>query len=391
MLNLRYAGMDVHKDSIVIATARSDGALPEVLERLEYSPSRVLARLKKLGPLSQLQVCYEAGPTGYGLQRYLQAAGVDCVVVAPALLPQARGRVKTDRRDACHLARLLRSGDVTRIETPDEQTEAVRDLVRARDAARRAERRIRQQLLKFLLRHDRRYTLGKEHWTKTHWNWIRGLKFTQEAQQRVLADAIQTAGEAEARLQRLDEDLAASLEGWRLAPLVRHLQAFRGVKLLTATGVAAEVIDFRRFPRADKFMGFVGLVPSEYSTGTTRRQGGITKAGNGHVRRLLIEAAWHYYAAPLTISPAMAKRREGVPAEVVAIADQALRRLRKKSRDMQRKGKSASTIVTALARELAGFVWAAARATGDAADPVTQATPRRTASGFRRMTAGAAR
>jgi transposase len=363
MSNVRHIGLDVHKEFVVMALAQ--GREPaEVLQRIECSPPRVLAALRRLGPLSALRVCYEAGPTGYGLQRFLAGHGVDCQVVAPALVPQAQGsRIKTDRRDACRLAHFLRSGDLVGVWVPDEQTEALRDLERARDDARLAERRIKQQLLKFLLRHGRVFTTGKELWTKTHWDWIRVQRFDQEAQQRVLADAVQCAAAAQERIARLDQDLADCLAGWRLAPLVRNLQAFKGVRLLTAVGLAAEIGDFQRFPTAGKFMAFVGLVPSEASSGQSRRQGGITKAGNAHVRRLLIEAAWQYVGAGATAGPTLARRRENVPAEIVTIADRALRRLRKKAYAMSLRKKSGTKIVTAVARELAGFLWAAARAT----------------------------
>jgi transposase len=362
MSKLRFIGLDVHKDSIVAAVADAGSAAAEGVGSWLWDEVRVLKELQKLGPLSTLKVCYEAGPTGYGLARSLQAAGVDCVVVAPGLVPQVAGsRIKTDRRDAKKLAHFLRSGDLTVVWLPDEQTEALRDLERARDDARLAERRIKQQLLKFLLRHGRRYDEGKENWTKTHWTWVRQQKFEHEAQQRVLADAITTTEHATARIAKLDADIAECIEGWALAPLVKNLQAFRGIKLLTAVGIAAEIGDFARFPKAGNFMGYVGLVPSENSSGQSRRQGGITKTGNRHVRRLLIEAAWHYFNAPLVASAALTARRVGVSEEVIAIADRALRRLRKKCQAMQLRKKSGTKIVTALARELAGFVWAAAR------------------------------
>lgn len=382
MSKLRYVGLDVHKDSIVMAVADSGSSPATLRARLEWSEPRLLAELRKLGPLGCLKVCYEAGPTGYGLQRYLAAHKIDCVVIAPALIPQKQGcHIKTDRRDACNLAQYLRSGDLTKIWIPDEQTEALRDLVRARDDARLAERRIRQQLLKFLLRQGRRCPQEMNHWTKAHWTWIRQQKFSAEAQQRVLADAVQTAEAAAARIKRLDEDLTQCVAGWLLAPLVRNLQAFRGIRLVTAAGLAAEIGDYLRFPRASQFMAFVGLVPWENTTGMTRRQGGITKAGNGHVRRLLIEAAWQYVGAPATLSQKLIQRREGVPESVIAIADRALRRLRQKAQRLSLRKKSSTKIATALARELAGFVWAAARATaGHEETSRSTTTPRTTAS-----------
>ncbi len=203
---------------------------------------------------------------------------------------------------------------------------------------------------------------GNQNETATHWTWIRQQKFEHEAQQRVLADAITTTEQATARIAKLDADIAECIEGWALAPLVKNLQAFRGIKLLTAVGIAAEIGDFTRFVKAGNFMGFVGLVPSENSSGQSRRQGGITKTGNRHVRRLLIEAAWHYFNAPVVASAALTQRRVGVSEEVIAIADRALRRLRKKCHDLQLRKKTGTKIVTALARELAGFIWAVGQA-----------------------------
>ena len=395
MSKLRYVGLDVHKDSIVIAIAETGSRPAEGWGKVE-SEEQALTALKKLGPLESLRVCYEAGPTGYGLLRRLAAAGVNCVVVAPALVPKIGSRIKTDRRDARQLAHFLRSGDLVTIWVPDVATEAIRDLERSRDDARMAERRIKQQLLKFLLRNSRRFTEGKEHWTRIHWDWIRRQKFESEAQKRVLADAVRTAEQAELRIKRLDEDLAECFPGWRLAPLTRHLQAFRGVQLVTAIGVAAEIGDFQRFATAAKFMGFVGLVPSEHSSGQSRRQGGITKTGNRHVRRLLIEAAWHYIDAPLTVSAALTKRREGVPDSIIAIADKALRRLRKKARALLLRKKSRTKVAAAIARELAGFVWAAAIETAApqhavTASPAPLATQKSPARRTRVVAAGAPR
>ena len=361
---LRYVGLDVHKETIAIAVADAGDKPAELWKTISYDPARLLQELKRLGPSPNMRVCYEAGPTGLGLQRFLEQHRVECLVVAPSLVPiQSGSRIKTDRRDARKLAHFLRSGDLTAIWIPDEQTEALRDLERARDDARLAERRARQQLLKFLLRHDRRFTEGKHNWTRIHWQWILRQKFSSEALDRVLADYIRAAQAATERVRRLTGDIAELVEGWEQAPLVKNLQAFRGVELVTAIGLAAEIGDFERFEKAGQFMAFVGLVPSEHSSGGSRKQGGITKTGNRHVRRLMMEAAWHYYNAPPGASAALEKRRQGVPAEVVAIAEKARLRLRKKAARMKAATKSPNKIATALARELAGFLWAAARAT----------------------------
>jgi len=358
---VRYVGLDVHKDTIVIAVAESGTQPAEIYVTVKNDPATVLSRLRKLGPLSSMIVCYEAGPTGYGLHRFLNAAGVQCHVVAPSMVPTQNGnRVKTDRRDARRLAHFLRSGDLTVVWVPDEHTEALRDLSRSRDAAKRAERTARHQLSKFLLRKGRIFE-GKSHWTLAHWAWIKRQTFTHEAANRVLTDCIRTAERATQRVQGLTLDIGQLVESWALAPLVKNLQAFRGVQLVTAAGLAAEVGDFHRFAGAGQFMAFVGLVPSEHTSGPKRRQGGITKSGNRHLRRLLIEAGWHYYRTPLRVSAELHARRVGIPQAVVDIADKALQRLGDKSYRMKQGTKPPNKIVTALARELAGFLWAAAR------------------------------
>jgi transposase len=359
---VRFIGLDVHKDTVVIAVAEEGSAPAEVFTEVRHEPARIAAQLRKLGAQGALRVCYEAGPTGYGLQRFLTRAGFSCVVVAPSLVPtQSGNRVKTDRRDARRLAHFLRSGDLTPVWIPDEQSEALRDLERAREDAKRAEKAVQHQLSKFLLRQGRRYTEGKQ-WTQRHWRFIQRQTFTHEAHRRVLADAIHALQQTTARVERLERDIGELVEHWVLQPLVTHLQAFRGIRLLTAVGVTAEIGDFHRFPTAGQFMAFVGLVPSEYSSGSHRTQGGITKTGNAHVRRLLIEAAWQYYRWPLRISVDLQRRREGVPQVVIDIADKAMHRLGRRACRMRERGLSPKTIVTAMARELAGFVWAAARA-----------------------------
>jgi len=359
---VRYVGLDVHKDTVVIAVAESNAAPAEVLRVVQHEAGAVLKQLRKLGPLSSLEVCYEAGPTGFGLQRCLAAAGVSCTVVAPSLVPQQSGkRIKTDRRDACRLAHFLRSGDLTAVYVPAEETEAMRDLERARDDAKDAERTARHQLGKFLLRQGRRYD-GGHAWTMRHWRWIEDQKFSHEGHQQVLLDYIRTAQRASERVRLFDLEIAVLVQSWSLAPLVRDLQAFYGISLVTAVGLAAEVGDYHRFPGADRFMSFVGLVPSESSSGGQRQQGGITKTGNRHLRRLLVEAGWQYYRCPrLAVSAALRRPREEVPQAVIDVADKARYRLMLQARKFKICGKSPKKSVIALARELAGFVWAAAR------------------------------
>ena len=281
-------------------------------------------------------------------------------MIAPSLVPVQSGvRVKTDRRDARKRAHFLRSGDLTPIWIPEEHTEAVRDLERAREDARLAERTARQQLLKFLLRQGCRDTQGQNNWTKAHGVWIRQQRFSHEALRRVLADYVRTAEQATARVQQLTQDLQELIADWALAPLVQGFRAFHGVDLITAVGLAAEIGNFERFSTAGQFMAFVGLVPAEHSRGGSRKQRGITKTGNRHVRLLLIEAAWQYFHAAPGVSPGLQRRREDVAPQIIAIADKPRLRLRRKSHRMQQGRKSSKKITTALARELAGFLWAA--------------------------------
>jgi transposase len=304
-----------------------------------------------------LKVCYEAGPTGFGLCRRLRKAGVDCIVVAPSLVPGKPGdRVKTDRRDARKLAHFLRSGDLTEVRIPDEAVEAIRDLERARGDAKCAERAARHQLSKFLLRHDRHWK-GTA-WTQKHRDWIRTQEFVYPAQQHVLADYLKAVEDLAERVAKLTADMEELVHETVLAPLVKALQAFRGVSVVSAVTIAAEVGgDLRRFATAGQFMSYVGLVPSEDSTGQRRRQGSITRCGNGHLRRILVEAAWHYRHFP-GMSKELRRRNKGVAVGVRRIAWEAQKRLNKRLYHFIQGGKSSQKAIVALARELAGFIWA---------------------------------
>lgn len=354
METLRFVGLDVHADSIAIAVAEPGRGEPSALATIPNDTVMLLKRLRKLG---RLKCCYEAGPTGFCLYRDLTAAGIDCMVVAPSLVPMKAGeRVKTDRRDAVKLARFLRSGDLTEVHVPDEATEAMRDLERARDAAKRAERTARHQLGKFLLRHGRRFP-GKTAWTQAHLAWIRVQRFEHEAQQRVLGDYLKAVEDGGERVARHTESIVELVESWSLKPLVKALQALRGVNVLTATVLAAELGDMARFQTAPQLMGYLGLVPSEHSSGETRQQGKITRAGNGHARRILVEAAWAYRFRA-SKSRAIRERSKGVSDEVQRIAWQAQERLCAKYRKLTARGKNKNRTVVAVARELAGFVWA---------------------------------
>jgi transposase len=360
MEKVQFIGLDVHSQSIAIAVGEANGLMPENLATIPNDTSLLLKRLRKIGSPADLRCCYEAGPTGFGLCRDLKAAGVDCVVVAPSLVPvQSGDRVKTDRRDAAKLARFLRSGDLVPIYIPTPETEAMRDLERSRDDAKKAERVCRHQLGKFLLRNGRRHE-GKSAWTSAHLEWVRKQQFEQAAQQRVLVDYLKAVEDASERVNRLTKDIAELVESWSLGPLVKALQALRGVQLVTAVVIAAELGTLERFDSAPELMGYLGLVPSEHSSGESRRRGRITRTGNGHVRRVLVESAWAYRYRP-SMSHAIRKRNEGVALDVQKIAWKAQQRLHRKYQKLMGKGKTKQKTVVAVARELAGFIWSIGR------------------------------
>jgi len=286
----------------------------------------------------------------------MKRAKIDVVVIAPSLVPKQFGnRVKTDRRDAKKLAHFLRSGNLTPIFVPDEEAEALRDLERAREDAKNAQRTARHQLGKFLLRHDRRWP--KSNWTREYLAWIGQQKFEHQAQQRVLTDYLKAVEDATAREKQLTEDLAEVIKDSSLFPLIKALQAFRGIRLITAVTIAAELADLRRFGSARQLMAFLGLVPSEHSSGQSQRRGRITRTGNGHVRRVLIEAAWSYQYQP-RMSKAIRQRNEGVAPGVQRLAWKAQKRLHQRLYHLVKKGKRNEKAIVAVARELAGFVWA---------------------------------
>lgn len=352
-----YVGLDVHKDSIVMAVAREGREAAKNWKTIPNDGVRLRKALKMLVKSGEvLKVCYEAGPTGFGLCRRLREAGIDCIVVAPSLVPGKPGdRVKTDRRDARRLAHFLRSGDLTEVYVPDEAVEAIRDLERARDDAKCAERVARHQLSKFLLRHDRHWE-GTT-WTQRHREWVRGQKFAYPAQQRVLEDYLKAVEDLAERVERLTGQVAELVQETALAPLVQALQAFRGISVVSAVTIAAEAGDLRRFATASQFMSYVGLVPSEDSTGKRRRQGAITRCGNAHLRRIIVEAAWHYRHLPL-MSKELRRRNKGLAPGVRRIAWEAQKRLNPRLYHLIHQGKSVQKAITAVARELAGFIWA---------------------------------
>ena len=317
---------------------------------------RFVARLHRQGPLC---CCYEAGPCGFELQRALMTKGIACDVIAPALIPRRAGdRIKTDRRDAGQLAILYRAEALTAIHIPTEMEEAARDLLRCREDIRTDLLRARHRLSKFLLRHGRRFTATKKAWSKRHETWLRAQVWPLPALDQTHRAYLRAVDEIRERLRDLDTDLQALLDLAPLQPRIQRLRCFRGIDDLTALTIAAELGDPRRFATAPSTMAFVGLVPSEHSSGAKRTQGGITKTGNAHLRRVLVESAWHYRHHPF-VSATLRARQRGAPADVIARAWTAQQRLHRRYQRLAARGKPKQHIVTAVARELTAFVWAA--------------------------------
>jgi transposase len=350
-----FIGLDVHKERIVGAMLTRCGEWKEGVFGQTGSGLRKLERWMGRESEGLARCCYEAGPCGYELWRRLRGSGLECMVVAPSLIPHAPGdRVKTDRRDARELARLLRAGMLTEVHPPTEEEEFDRDLCRCREAAREDVHRSRQRLLKFLQRHGYRWS-GK-HWTQGHWRWVRGLEFSQLAARKTFEEYVLAIEQVEARLGRLGREIAALGEEERYRGVVGGLRCFRGIDTLTAVVLATELYGFARFATPRELMSYLGLVSSERSSGEKQRRGAITKAGNGHVRRLLIEAAWHCGRRP-GVGVGLGKRREGQAGEVIGQADRCMMRLYRRYHRLLARGKAPAVAVVAVARELAGFVW----------------------------------
>jgi transposase len=356
---IHYTGLDVHKETIAVSIAPSDSSEVRRYGLINGSLDAIDKLVKKLSqPEVRPRFVYEAGPCGFVLCRHLRAKGLHCDVVAPSLVPKrASDKVKTDRRDADQLARLFRAGELTPIHIPDQEDEAVRDLIRARYAAMDDLRKARHRLKGFLLRLGFRYT-GKSSWNDAHKRYLSKLVMPQPPQQIAFQEYIHAIDDATERLQRLTQAVLDVLSGWKWEPVVRALMCLRGVQELTAMTLVAEVGDYSRFADPRSVMHFFGLTPSEHSSGGSRTQGGITKCGNTHCRRVLTEAAWHYRLKP-KVSEAIQKRQEKQSKEVRLIAWKAQQRLHKRFRQLAAKKKSV-VAATAIARELAGFVWAIA-------------------------------
>jgi transposase len=357
-----FVGIDAAKarNAVAIAEGGRDGEV-RYLGEFDATPEAMARLVRKLGDRYEaLHFCYEAGPTGHGLYRQILSLGHKCTVVAPSLIPRRPGdRVKTNRRDAQSLARLLRAGELTEVWVPDETHEAVRDLVRTRAMAVADYRRKRQHVASFLLRHGRFYE-GKPSWKGRHLRWLDGQNFAHPAQRLAFQEMLNAVRAAAERIDRLDAALEEVVPSWTMAPVVAAFQAMRGVQFVTATTMVAEAGDLRRFDHPRQLMAFLGLVPSERSTGDTRRRGGITKAGNSSARKALIEAAWTYrHAAGL--GRHHQDRQQGLPQQVRDVAWKAQTRLCARYRRLMAKGKRNTVVVAAIAREIAAFLWAIAR------------------------------
>lgn len=367
-----FVGIDTAKarNAVAVAEGGRDGEV-RYLGEADNTPDAVAKLIRKLaGRYETLHVCYEAGPTGYGLYRQVRALGHDCTVVAPSLIPRRPGdRVKTNRRDAQGLARLLRAGELTAVWVPDETHEAVRDLVRTRAMAIEDYRRKRQHVTAFLLRHGRTYE-GKASWRGMHQRWLDGQRFPHPAQRLAFQEMLNAVQATADRMDRLEAALLEIVPAWTMAPVVSAFQAMRGVQFLTAVTMVAEAGDLRRFEHPRQLMAFLGLVPSERSTGDTKRQGGITKAGNASARKVLVEAAWTYrHSAGVGVQHQ--QRQRGLPEHVREIAWKAQTRLCARYRRLMAKGKRNTVVVVAIAREIAAFLWAIARHI----DPLPLQTP----------------
>lgn len=359
-----YVGLDVHKDTIAIAVAypgRSEPVFKGEVANLPGAIGKLIIRLCKEVDGGLLLVCYEAGPCGYDLYRQVVELGHDCQVVAPSKIPRQPGdKIKTDRRDALKLARLLRGGDLTAVWVPDQEQEAIRDLTRARDDMKSQERKARQQLNAFLLRHRCTWPSNKSRWSKAHFNWLESLTFEQPWQQVVLQEYINAIKAATARVNDMTEQMKQALPAWSLAPVVESLVALRGIDTVAAMILLAELGDLSRFDSPKQLMAFLGVVPTEHSSGPRRRQGGITLTGNRHARRTLVESAW-CYRFPARQTMHLKRKAAGASDEAKAIAWRAQKRLCGRYRSLVQAGKSTKLVCVAIARELAGFIWDIAR------------------------------
>ena len=354
----KYVGLDVHKATIAVSVAEAQGGEVRYLGEIVNTPEAMNKLVKQLRKGdAALSFCYEAGPCGYGIHRQLTDLGWDCQVVAPSLIPKKAGdRVKTDRRDSLSLARLHRAGELTAVWVPDGAQEALRDLTRAREDMKHLQRQAKQRLLAFLLRHGRCYD-GKSHWTQAHFRWLEEVQFEQPVQQIVFQEYGDTVKAMSKRVDALDKPMESAASASVFWPVIEGLMALRGVNLLTATTIVAEIGDLRRFASAPPLMAYLGVVPSEHSSGGTKSRGGITKTGNGHVRRVLVEASWTY-RHPARKTAVLQRRAERTSDAVQDIAWKAQKRLCSRYKLLEARGQLKVQVCTAIARELSGFIWA---------------------------------
>ena len=355
-----YVGLDVHKETIAVAVASPGRAEPTYRSEIANKPkavAKLIGRLSRDTDGAVMLFCYEAGPCGYELYRQILGLGHDCQVVAPSLIPKKAGeRIKMDRRDALKLARYLRSGELTAVWVPDREQEAMRDLTRARDDMKSQERKARQQLNAFVLRHGHSWPAGKSRWTKGHYTWLESLRFEHPWQQIVLQEYINAVKAATARVAEMTGQMMAVLPSWSLAPVVDSLVALRGIDKISAMVLLAELGDISRFDSPRQLMAYLGLVPSEHSSGRRRRQGAITLTGNGHARRALVESAWSY-RFPARQTAHLKRKAVNASKEAREIAWRAQKRLCGRYSTLTRAGKNTKVACVAIARELVGFIW----------------------------------
>jgi transposase len=355
-----FIGMDVHKEKITVAIAEEHGA-PRYYGEIANTAEAIKKLIRKVVPREgNTSFCYEAGPCGYGVYRQITGMGYRCDVVAPSLIPKKAGdRVKTDRRDAVMLTRLYRAGELTSVWVPAQDQEAMRDLTRAREDLKGMERHARQRLSGFLLRHGKRYP-GKSKWTPGYFRWLETIQFESSVQQIVFQEYVDMVKSLQDRVASIEQEMRNALSDWSLGSVVEALMALRGVNLVTAMTIVAEIGDMSRFKNPRQLMAHLGLVPSEHSSGSRRKRGEITKTGNGHVRRVLVESSWSY-RLPARKTAHLQRKAEKTPAAVQEIAWKAQKRLCRRYWHLIQKGKLQVQVCTAVARELVGFIWAIAR------------------------------
>lgn len=356
MNSLAYVGMDVHKETIAISVYLNQKNKSEFERVIRNTPKEVKSLFSKLiNSDYSIIACYEAGPAGFTIYRQLEELGITCYVIAPSLLPRKPGdRIKTDKRDADRIARCLRNQEVTPIYIPTPEDESVRDYLRMYCDFKEDQKRTKMRLLHFLNRLGKKYDQGN-YWTDKHRNWLRRISFSQPVHQKVFNEYFTHIEELDLKMARFSEQIEELSAQERYRQKVAKLRCFKGIDTLTALTTIIEIGDFKRFPNAPSFMAFLGLVPSEYSSGSSRNLGGITKAGNSRLRKLLIESSWHYRS--YLPSKRLRQRRLGQSAEIVAYADKAGKRLSKRYNRLVNRGKVKQKVVTAIARELAGFIW----------------------------------